>query len=348
MHKGNLDFMNIKRIRNYFTACLMAAIVVFLPSIMVSAQSNGLGVTPKLTYNVAPGAQRTDSLYVNNLSTSQALNLKLTVVDFRPQDESGTPQLLNDTNAPQTPWSLKPYITLPEFVTVEAGKSKLIPFTIKIPSNVGAGSYYSAVEYTALKNANQERVNIAASSATLVFVDVPGNALEQLNMLQFGSYGKSGYKNIFTGSAPSSFSYRIKNHGNISENPSGSLVVKNFFGHVVASINDANPRDELVLLGQTRKFVTCNPKNSDKNNLGKPDNCKPLNLKPGRYTAQVELLYGQNGHDSKQIGAKSTFWYLPIWFIVVVLVVLVALLYSGYRIYKKISAPRHRHAKHKS
>jgi hypothetical protein len=333
----------------WLAAALAILAVLLVSGLHVSAQSNGLGITPKLSYTVAPGSQRSDTLYVNNLSTSEPLNIKLTVVDFKPQDESGTPQLLQAADAPQTPWSLKPYITLPDSVTIAPGKSKLIPFTIKFPAGVGAGSYYSAVEYIAQNGAsNPERVNVAASSATLVFATVPGKAKEQLSLLDFGATetqksGKSDFKSIFTSKPPSSFAYRVKNEGNISESPNGSIVIKNIFGHIVASINNANPRSELVLLGQTRRFEVCYPKSTSQEKIGKQDNCQPLKLKPGMYTAEIQLLYGLNGQATRQIGYKSTFWYLPVWFIVLVAIILAAIAYGVYRVYRKVTAPRHRH-----
>jgi hypothetical protein len=318
---------------------------VLTTSLHASAQSNGLGITPKLSYTINAGSQRTDTLYVNNLSASQPLNLKLTVVDFKPQDESGTPKLLQASNEPLTPWSLKKYITLPDFVTINPGQSKQIPFTLKFPASLGAGSYYSAVEYRALNSANEERVNVAASAATLLFVTVPGNATEKLDLLQFGAYKDGKFKSVFN-KAPDSFAYRIKNSGNLSESPGGSIVVKNIFGHIVASIDSANPRSELVLLGQTRRFEVCNPKSTKQEDVGKKENCKSLNIKPGMYTAEIEMLYGQNGKPSRQIGAKSTFWYLPIWFVILFIVVLLGVAYGIYRLYKKMTMPRHRH-KHK-
>jgi len=316
--------------------------VVFVPVAKTFAQSNGLGITPELSYTVEPGTQRSDTLYVNNLSTSQPLNLKLGVVDFRPQDESGTPKILQASDAPQTPWSLKPYITLPSFITVDPGKSSLIPFTIKIPAGLGAGSYYSAVQYSAINGANQERVNVSASADTLMFVTVPGNATEQLSMLQFGAESGGKFDSVFS-SPPSTFAYRIKNNGNLSESPAGSIVIKNIFGHISAHIDNANPRSELVLIGQTRKFEVCNPKNNSQQDLIKGDNCKPLSLKPGMYTAEIELLYGQNGQTSHQINAKSTFWYLPLWFVIVFVLILLVIAYAIYYLYKKLTAPRHRH-----
>jgi hypothetical protein len=339
--RGKLPFMKVISWRVAAAASVLGGIFL-VPTLRASAQSNGLGITPKVNYTVSAGSQRSDTLYVNNLSTSQPLNLKLGVVDFEPQDESGTPKLLESVKSPQTPWSLKQYITLPDFVTIDPGKSKLIPFTIKVPQNVGAGSYYSAVEYTALSSANKERVNVTARGATLVFVTVPGNATEQLSMLQFGPESGGKFKSIFN-KAPENFAYRVKNSGNLSESPSGSIVIKNIFGHVVASVNNANPRSELVLIGQTRKFEVCNPKSTKQTELGKSTNCTPVKIGPGMYTAEIEMLYGQNGKASRQIGAKSTFWYLPLWFVVLVILVLLVIAYGIYRLYSKATAPKHRH-----
>src|SRR3989344_4219401 len=100
-------------------------------SLRTSAQSNGLGITPKLSYVVKSGEELTDTLFIDNLSDTQPLSLQVKVVDFRPQDETGTPQLLLGKDPPEMPWSLKPHITLPATVAIEAGKSQQVPFTIK-------------------------------------------------------------------------------------------------------------------------------------------------------------------------------------------------------------------------
>lgn len=341
--RGLLSAMNLKVLKNLaFLATVLGVVVA--PAAHTFAQSNGLGITPELNYTVKAGTQLSDTLYVNNLSTSQPLNLKLSAVDFEPQGENGTPKILLGGNAPQTPWSLKPYLTLPDFVTINPGTSQLIPFTVKIPAGVGAGSYYSAVQYSALSSNNSQKVSVTASADTLMFVTVPGKATEQLSMQQFGAESKIGgnFKNIFS-SPPSSFAYRVKNNGNVAESPAGSIVIKNIFGHITAHIDNANPRSQLVLIGQTRKFEVCNPKATDQRSLNNPNNCKALSLKPGLYTAEIEILYGQNGQPSQQISAKSMFWYLPLWFVIVFVLVLLAIAYGIYFIYLKITAPKHRH-----
>jgi hypothetical protein len=316
--------------------------VTFIPAVRVAAQSNGLGVTPKISLSAKPGAQLRDSLRVNNLSSTQPLTIKVNLVDFKPANESGTPQLLQDTNAPLTPWSLKPYISLPELVNVPAGQSKTIPFTIKFPENIGAGSYYSAVEYQAVTGTDQQKVNIAASSATLLFVNVEGNASEFVNILQFGPSDAQGNIKSSFSQPPTYFAFRVKNSGNLNEPPSGSIVVKNTLGHIVAHIDNVNPKSELALIGQTRKFIVCNPKSTQDTELVKNTNCTPLKLTPGHYSSQLVLLYGQNGQPSRQIGATAGFWYMPLWAIVVAVAILAAVIWGIYTLYRRFSAPRGR------
>jgi hypothetical protein len=333
----------MEKMKKKFYGLVIAIAIIgsaFVTSAPVSAQSNGLGVTPKISLLSKPGGSISDNLRVTNLSNTQPLNLKVTLVDFRPINESGTPQLLQDPNAPLTPWSLKPYISIPELVNIPPGQAKNVPFTIKFPPSVGAGSYYVAVEYRAQGNTDQQKVTISASSATLLFVNVQGNATELASLLDFGPYEKDHYKSFFTKSAPSNFSYRLKNGGNLNESPAGSLVIRNLSNHVVASINNVNPRGELALIGQTRRFQVCNPKDTSESQLPKENNCTPLKLTPGRYTAELVLFYGQNGQESRQIGANAAFWYLPLWFIAIVVVVLAAIVYTAYRIYRRFNKKR--------
>ena len=310
-------------------------------SLPAAAQSNGLGVTPRISLGSRPGGVIRDSLRVSNLSTTQPLNLRISVIDFRPAGESGTPQLIRDPNAEQTPWSLKPYLTIPETATVGAGQSTNIPFTVRFPENVGAGSYYSAIEYQAVGATDEQRVNIAASSATLLFINVQGDAQELLTLLDFGPSSGGKIKSIFSES-PQTFQYRLKNSGNLNEAPAGSIVVKNMMGKIIASIDRVNPRGELALIGQTRRFETCYPRNTEESELVKPDNCQPLNLMPGRYTAEIVLLYGQNGQQTREIGAKAAFWYLPPWFVAFLIVVLAAIAWVVYTIYRRRKPRRRR------
>ncbi len=322
-------------------------LLLSLLSVPASAQSNGLGITPRKDYTINPGQKISDTLYLSNLSSTQTLTAKIKIIDFKAANNSGTPQLLIAANAPQTPWSLKPFITITSSVTVPAGTAINIPFSITIPANQGAGSYYSAIEYAAQNNTGQGNVGVAASSASLIFVTVPGRATENLRLIRFGAFTPSAddqtgqFSNWYFGSAPKELAYLLSNEGNVAEQPSGSIVLKNIRGKEVREISNANPNQSLALIDQTRRFEACIVPGQQqiRNSNGQTSNqivCKNPKLELGRYTAELAVLYGLNGNPTQQIIATTTFWYLPFWFLIIVLVGLGVIIFALYWLFHQI------------
>jgi hypothetical protein len=327
--------------------CLLTALACVFTYSHANAQSNGLGISPRKDYTVKAGESAKDTIYVSNLSKDEPLNLTIRVVDFRAQDETGSPALEQRQNVEPTAWSARPFLTVPTTLTIQPGKSTQVPISVSIPANQGAGSYYSAIEYEA-ENSAGNKVSVAASSATLVFIKVPGETKELLRLEQFGTYqsesdeSKGSFKSLFSAQLPKELAYRLKNEGNIAEQPSGSIVIKNIFGKRVLVVDEANPKKSLALLGQTRKFQTCitTEKQKVKAQVGdeiEVDVCKSPNLKPGRYTAELTLLYGENGNNTREITAKAVFWYLPVWFVIALVLAVVALVAGGYLMYRKVT-----------
>jgi hypothetical protein len=293
--------------------------------------SSGLSITPRKDLHIDQGATVTDKLTIGNLSASDDLNVTLKPIDFTFLDNSGTPKLDLADNAPQTPWSIKPFIKLPASVVVPAGQTKQVTYTVTIPKGQGAGSYYSAIEYAAT-GANGGNVNLNASGVTLVFVTLPGIATENMSLQKFGAYqpdptGTSGkFIYIAMSKAPEQLAYTLKNTGNIAEAPTGSITINNIFGKQVVEIANLNVHSQLALIGQTRLFNTCIKDNqTDVNFAGattKTITCVDPHLLPGRYTAHLDAFYGQNGNTTHEITATATFWYLPAWFLIAVLVII--------------------------
>jgi hypothetical protein len=312
----------------------VAVVALVATAASTSAQSsNGLGVSPRKDYTVQPGQTVSDTLYISNLSLRQDLLVNIRLVDFSAQDETGAPALHLEDNAPNTPWSLKPFAKVQKSVRIAAGKSANVPISVTMPAGQGAGSYYSAIEYTAQNPETKERVTISASTASLVFVTVPGQTKEQLALKQFGAYetktdGITGaFKGAFFGASPKEFAYRLENGGNVAERPSGSLIVKDIFGRTVKEIEDANPKKQLVLIGQTRRIQLCMKSSvleskAPSGQNEKQNACDSPGLWPGRYTAEVALYYGLNGNSTQEIRATATFWYLPWWSIVLLVVII--------------------------
>jgi hypothetical protein len=334
----------MKRFFGYASAAL--AVLILAVNVVPSSAlgSSSLSITPKKNYIIQPGQTITDKLTIGNIDKTDTLYLSLRMIDFTYTNQSGTPRLSIAQNAPQTAWSLKPFTTLPKEVTVGPGESKTVNYTIKIPKNMGAGSYYSAILYQA-GGANGGNVALNASGVTLVFASVPGKVKENMSLQKFGAYnsndnGATGsYVYVDVREQPKMVAFALKNEGNVFENPAGNVLVRDMFGHKVTNVL-VNEKSSLALLGQTRLFASCIKTLEQKiKSLGgqsKSDTCVDPGLKPGRYTANLDVFYGQNGNQTHEITAVAHFWYLPVWFIVLILILLGAVAYGLWWLRKKI------------
>lgn len=337
----------MKRVFRYIGAILGILAIVFSASPAYAATtSSGLSITPRKDYVVDPGKSVTDKLTIGNLDTKLDLNISLKVIDFTFNDQSGTPKLMLAANAPQTSWSLKPFISLPASILIPAGATRTVDFTVTVPANQGAGSYYSAIEYAAT-GVNGGNVSLSASGVTLAFLSVPGIVNENMVLQKFGAYQPDtaavggGFLYIATkNGTPSEIAYTLKNDGNVAEDPAGSIVIKNIFGHITQSINNANPNSSLALIGQTRRFEACIKPNEKKvqvaNTTAVDTSCTDPHLFPGRYTANLDVFYGQNGNKTREITSSAHFWYLPWWFIAAVIGAVLLLVFVIWWIVRKV------------
>lgn len=335
----------IVKSRNLVLATVAALVLVATSVAPASAASAGLSINPRKNYIVDPGKSTKDKLTVGNLSTKEDLNLTLRVIDFGFLDESGSPKLMIGENVEQTAWSAKPFIKVPEKVMVPAGTTKTIEIEVKVPANQGAGSYYSAIQYSS--NGDEGgNVNLNASGVSLVFLSVPGEVKEKMTLEKIGNWqrdpdgGGGKYIGIATDESPSIVGFTLKNDGNVVEAPVGSAEIKDMFGNVVTTIEEVNPNNNLALIGQSRRFEACikpiERKIERDERQSKAVTCDKTSLKPGRYTANLSAYYGQNGNNTYEVLGTATFWYLPIWFLLAVLGGLLLIAYVVWRIVRKI------------
>lgn len=329
---------HIKRVVLAALTLMLTASYLILPSTPASAASSSLSIAPKKNYVIEPGKSVKDTLTIRNLDSSTELTLSLRVIDFTFTGDDGTPKLFLDPKAPQTTWSLKPFMSVPDEVTVAPGKSKTLDMSVKIPANQGAGSYYSAIIYSSGSGSGGQ-VGLSASGVTLVFVNVPGKVHEDLRLQKFGAYSAIGGYQFITADAPQYLAYSLENKGNVAESPVGSITLKDMWGHT-RTIDKINPNDSLALIGQTRTFMTCIETKAQKvdfaGNKTEASQCTTPGLWPGLYTATIDLFYGQNGNNTQEIVKTATFWYLPWWFVIIVVVVLAVISYFVWRVVRFI------------
>lgn len=325
---------------------VMVGLAYMLPARPVEAASSAsLSIVPKKNYVIEPGESVNDKLTIRNLDPVQPLELNLRIIDFTFTDDGGTPKLMLAQDAPQTTWSLKPFMKVPESVTIPPNSSKTLDMSVEIPANHGAGSYYSAILYSSGPPGEGGNVGLSASGVTLVFTSIPGQVNENLVIEKFGAYTKAtankkaGYV-FMTADEPQLLAYTLKNNGNVTEAPVGSITLKDLFGKE-RTITDINPNGSLALIGQSRTFTSCievESANVDFNGASSPTkSCKSPGLWPGYYTATLEAYYGQNGNRTQELVKTANFWYLPWWFVIAFII---ALAIASYYVWKIVRAIR--------
>jgi hypothetical protein len=336
----------MKRSKSIIIAGL--SVFIFAASVMsalpVAAQSSAsLSIVPKKNYVIEPGKSIKDTLTIRNLDSERELLLDLRVIDFTYSDDGGTPKLMLAEDAPQTAWSLKPFLKVPKSIVVAPKSSKTVDISVSIPANRTAGSFYSAIVYSSGSPAGGN-VGLSASGVTLVFTSIPGDVNEKLTLEKFGGYhaqtttDKGGYFFI-TAKKPETIAYTLNNQGNVTEAPVGSITLRDIFGKERV-ISDVNPNSSLALIGQTRTFTSCielKDKTAEVNGgTAKSTACTEPNLWPGLYTAKLDLFYGQNGNRTQEITSTASFWYLPWWFVIAFIILLLVVAYFIWRLVQKI------------
>lgn len=349
----------MKRLTSLVLAAFVAVVasVYLIPTASVDAKgSAALSIIPKKNYTIQPGKSVEDTLVIRNLDDKAPLHLTLRVVDFTYTGDGGTPKLMLGEDARQTTWSLKPFISIPESVTIDPKSSKTIDMKVAIPEGQGAGSYYSAIVYSTGSSPKDGggNVGISASGVTLAFTSVPGQVKEDLKLEKFGVYdldpqGETSEYKLVSMNAPKYIAYTLKNSGNVAESPVGSITYKYMFGEE-KKITDVNPNGSLALIGQTRTFTSCIELKIKEiklgNNKSEEEICKKPFLWPGYYSLKLDLYYGQNGNNTREIVGESSFWYLPLWFVIPFLIIIGLVVYGIWRIVQsirtKLYGPQHK------
>jgi hypothetical protein len=334
----------MKRILSMLSAALVVLGVVVNVVPASATSSTGLSINPRKNLVVSPGQTINDNLIVGNLSNAYPLDISLRVVDFTFYNNSGTPKLFLAPNASQTTWSIKPFVHLPKTESIPAGGSVQIPYSVTVPKNQGAGSYYSALVYSATSGKGGN-LDLDASGVTLMFVNVPGLVHENLALQKLGIYtanktSAAGSYTYINTVKPVQIGYTLKNSGNVTEAPAGGATITYMFGGKPINIESVNVNSDLALIGQSRLFQAClnNLKQgiSAVGTYNLENVCGPVNLKPGMYTINLAAYYGQNGNPTREVTGTAHFWYLPWWFIITFIVVLLILAFVIWRIVRTV------------
>jgi hypothetical protein len=278
--------------------------------------ASGLSISPlRQELTLKPGQADKIDITLKNI-TGGPINAKVSVQDFESDNVTGNPKIITDPNV-KSPASIRGFLVGLGNVPLALGEQKTFSIPVQAPGNAAPGAYYGLIEYQAVPANNggaggNNKVALSAAVSQLVFITVPGNITERMQVNAIHVYrDKDGTKEgLFFTSPPKSVGIDLKNLGNGFAKPFGHIGLQNSHGKEIYSYE--------LNGGITRAIVLPNSSRIFKNEL--------KNIKrPGRYTIVANISYGSG---SAILVGKKTFWYIPPW-VPAVLVVVLAILVGG-------------------
>jgi hypothetical protein len=291
----------MNRIVSALTLCLTATMIVVssvLPAYAATDPSEvgqALEIAPPvLNLRGNPGEAVKGTINLRDVSPTR-LVVTNQINDFTAQGEEGMPKLLLDENE-TSPYSMKTWFQPIGQITLKPKEIQGLPFTINIPKDAAPGGYYSVVRFSATApDVDSTGVALSASLGALIFLRVNGDAYEKLSIASFGAVTSQNQPKKVLEGTPITFVVRVKNEGNVHEQPSGRIMITDMFGKTVAGLNvNLPPRN--ILPGTIRRFES------------KLDNTVIGNkMLFGMYKANVSITDAKG----QTVTEKITFWVIP-------------------------------------
>lgn len=315
----------MKTIKKLLAVVLVA---VFASPLLVRAQSNpesgtgGLSISPtRFEFVIERGKAELASIQVKNVTGTEVL-ARAFLNDFEPDGTTGNPILIVDENQERSSSSLRDFIVGLEDVRIPAGETAVVDLPIQVPENAAPGAYYGAVRFQAAPpdgSASQEdaQLSLNASVAAIILVEVPGDITEKIEIESVGAYLNDKKGSLFT-KKPTKVGIKIQNLGNGFSKPFGNVTVTGPWGTgeiLSYELNNTSPRGN-VLPNSARLFL----------------NDLPGVKWPGRYTINANISHGRGG---EILSVKASFWYMPLWILITLVVVLAALVTLAWYLYRK-------------
>lgn len=243
----------------------------------------------------------------------------LDLLSFEPSGEDGTPLFTpeKDKESVFLSWFQFPVREVP----VPALSKVDVPFSIVVPDDVTAGSYYGAITVatTPTDVVASNGAIVEAKTAVLVFLTVEGETVEKLELLDF-TVDQSGSTLPF-----GTFHYRLQNQGNVHLTPTGTVKLVGLFGQELATI-DANETEGRVLPASTRTYEVTFGR-GDMHWLDRAG-YQLRHLLIGPVRAELTISYGESG----SIKATQTMQIVPV----ELMLALVGALGLMFLVYKKL------------
>jgi len=315
--------MHIKR--SLVGILIVLTLFITLPNAHAAEQTGGSGLSISPTRSeLTINAGKSDVIEIT-LKNISGVDIKAGAVinDFESNNETGDPKIITDISS-QSPTSIRDFLIGVEDMELKKDEIKKFTIPVQIPDNTPSGAYYGVIRYTAepvaREDATEKQVSLNASLGLIVLIQVPGDITEQVQAQRIAVERNGRISSLFV-SPPLKVDVTLKNTGNGFTKPYGKVIVTKGGKEVYSyEMNNTDPRSN-ILPGASRTF---------KDDLKNVDGL-------GRYTVTANISYGKGGDI---LTLKSSFWVLPLWFVLTVLAALIALIVAGLLVYKRLSKHR--------
>ena len=280
------------------------------PSVIAAAQPNSpnagqaLEIAPPIVnLTVNPGQTVQTSIYLRDIAKT---NLIVTgqANDFVASGEDGTPKLLLDGDN-SSPYSMKNWVTSLPSLDLIPQEIKAMTVTLQVPKDASPGGHYGVIRFTATPpDLNSTGVSLSASLGALMLITVTGDIHESVSVAEF-SANQNEHTGWFFETPPINLVERLKNDGNVHEEPTGQIIIKDMLGRTLAGINVNSPPHN-ILPASTRRFE----ETLDQHAYGNA-------IMLGRYTADLKLTYGAS---KTVLTDHISFWVIPYKLILAIIV----------------------------
>ncbi len=262
-------------------------------------ESIAVSVTPPLIQlTIGPGERWSSALKVTNTNTRE-VTYYATVLDFEATGEEGVgtfvPRVQVGVPTGPTSYSLASWIAMASSsVTVPAGESGEVPFTVAVPPDAEPGGHYAAILVGTQPGSAEltgPTMQISSYVSSLVFVRIRGEATESGRIREFRT------EQYLHDTARADFLLRFENTGNTHLKPSGAITIYNMWG---------KERGELAV-NQERHFGNVLPASTRRFAFAWEGEGGLTEI--GRYSAVVTLAFGDD--EKRNISATTYFWVVP-------------------------------------
>jgi hypothetical protein len=249
---------------------------------------------------IYPGESAVYEIKLYN-ETENDLYLQGSIEKFTPKGDNGEvnilPPVVSDVSVT--------WVKLPSnSIVLEPGDAISIPVAIEVPKTADVGGYYLVVmwESSSGPETGSTQAQIVSRVGTLVLLDVLGEVESELEIVDFD------FKNLstFYSSLPVNFSTRLRNGGNVHQQPGGSVIIKDFLGRTIATPS-FNSNKNFILPNTVRVFYS-NWGDNDGSGVFSFFKKQFTNFAIGRFSAKAIIDYN-NGEDL--MSEEIYFWVFP-------------------------------------